>query len=355
MKRYESDALQQQQKVDGAAALAFAGPHEGTLRQLQQMADRSDRTAVQRTVNNTGLPDRLKAGIESLSGLSMDHVKVHYNASSPAQMQAHAYAQGNQIHVAPGRERHVPHEAWHVVQQAQGRVHPTRTLQGNVALNDDNGLELEADKMGARALATGAAGFSQPLHAAATASGGVAVQRLVNPDGYMGADTVNVTFRMNHPVPSAQFTAYNAYKKAEARGMTNTIINIDESDLRTELRHMISLVTPAQHQANGQNIELPTSRTYEWITGFHQNEMRSEGAEQVLYFGLNRRGGANNSHEYWIAHLAYGHLDNDQTWMGDHEEKHRFADHHQRTSDEEQAQSQAIMDAYYASLPGPEA
>lgn len=34
-----------------------------------------------------------------------------------ANLQAHAYAQGAGIHLAPGQEQHVPHEAWHVVQQ----------------------------------------------------------------------------------------------------------------------------------------------------------------------------------------------------------------------------------------------
>lgn len=100
--------------------------------------------------NDTGLPDHLKSGIESLSGLSMDGVKVHYNSSQPAQIQAHAYTQGSDIHVAPGQERHLPHEAWHVVQQLQGRVQATTQLKG-VALNDDAGLEREADVMGARA------------------------------------------------------------------------------------------------------------------------------------------------------------------------------------------------------------
>ena len=38
--------------------------------------------------NKTGLPDNLKTGIESLSGLSMDDVKVHYNSAKPAQLQA---------------------------------------------------------------------------------------------------------------------------------------------------------------------------------------------------------------------------------------------------------------------------
>ncbi|MGQ3215170.1 eCIS core domain-containing protein [Shinella sp.] len=75
--------------------------------------------------NNTGLPDNLKSGVESLSGMSLDNVRVHYNSSKPAQLNAHAYAQGSEIHLAPGQERHVPHEAWHVVQQRQGRVKPT--------------------------------------------------------------------------------------------------------------------------------------------------------------------------------------------------------------------------------------
>src|SRR3972149_4709273 len=34
--------------------------------------------------NRTGLPDALKTGIESLSGLALDDVRVHYNSSKPA-------------------------------------------------------------------------------------------------------------------------------------------------------------------------------------------------------------------------------------------------------------------------------
>lgn len=85
--------------------------------------------------NNTGLPDNLKTGIESLSGMSMDNVRVHYNSSQPAQLNALAYAQGTDIHVAPGQEQHLPHEAWHVVQQAQGRVQPTMQMKDGVPVN----------------------------------------------------------------------------------------------------------------------------------------------------------------------------------------------------------------------------
>ena len=45
-----------------------------------------------------------------------------------------------QVYVGPGQERHLPHEAWHVVQQKQGPMRPTLQTKG-VAINDDQGLE----------------------------------------------------------------------------------------------------------------------------------------------------------------------------------------------------------------------
>lgn len=107
---------------------------------------------IQKKENNTGLPDNLKSGIENLSGHSLDDVKVHYNSDKPAQLNAHAYAQGTDIHLGSGQEKHLPHEAWHVVQQKQGRVKPTMQMKGKVNVNDDVGLEKEADDMGAKAL-----------------------------------------------------------------------------------------------------------------------------------------------------------------------------------------------------------
>ncbi|MDZ7589249.1 MAG: DUF4157 domain-containing protein [Rubrivivax sp.] len=102
-----------------------------------------------------GMPGALKAGIESLSGADLSGVKVHANSDKPAQINAMAYAQGNDIHLGPGQEQHLPHEAWHVVQQRQGRVQATVQMAG-LAVNDDAGLEHEADVMGARAVAAGA-------------------------------------------------------------------------------------------------------------------------------------------------------------------------------------------------------
>jgi hypothetical protein len=108
------------------------------------------RQAIQREENSAGLPDTLKTGIENLSGVSMDDVSVHYNSSRPAQLQALAHTQGTEIHVAPGQEKHLAHEAWHVVQQKHGRVKPTMQMKG-VSISDDDLLEREADVMGARA------------------------------------------------------------------------------------------------------------------------------------------------------------------------------------------------------------
>lgn len=103
-----------------------------------------------------GLPEALKAGVESLSGVALDGVRVHYNSPHPAALQALAYTDGADIHLAPGEDRHLPHEAWHVAQQKQGRVTAT-FANHDLAINDDASLEREADTMGAKAAAIGAA------------------------------------------------------------------------------------------------------------------------------------------------------------------------------------------------------
>lgn len=112
-----------------------------------------------------GLPGRLRAGIEALSGTSMGDVRVHFNSPEPARRDALAYARGSEIHVGPGQGQHLAHEAWHVVQQKQGRVAATEQFKGE-PLNSDAGLEREADIMGARATR-----WSGAVAAASTAPG----------------------------------------------------------------------------------------------------------------------------------------------------------------------------------------
>ncbi len=141
------------------------------------------RAYAEPAANRTGLPDTLKSGVEAMSGIALDAVRVHYNSPEPAQLNAHAFAQGTDIHLAPGQERHLPHEAWHVVQQAQGRVKPTRQLKGSVPINDDSALEREADIMGAQALQRSAFLVTpkRPARAAQRATAAIVpAQRVVN-------------------------------------------------------------------------------------------------------------------------------------------------------------------------------
>lgn len=144
-----ADHSPQVQQLKGWQSLADqALQRKGKLEEEELLQGKFE--TLQRKPNNTGLPDNLKSGIENLSGLAMDDVKVHYNSAKPSQLQAHAYAQGTDIHVAPGQEKHLSHEAWHVVQQKQGRVQPTLKLNGQ-SINDNAGLEREADVMGNKA------------------------------------------------------------------------------------------------------------------------------------------------------------------------------------------------------------
>jgi hypothetical protein len=123
-----------------------------------RQAQQHDRLVQMRsaTRSSDSLPDSLRHGIESLSGLDMSAIRVHRNSSQPASLQAHAFAQGSNIHLGAGQERHLPHEAWHLVQQAQGRVPPTAMLPSGVAINDSAELEREADRMGDQAHRVGA-------------------------------------------------------------------------------------------------------------------------------------------------------------------------------------------------------
>lgn len=120
----------------------------------------------EKSKKNEGLPDNLKTGMENLSGISLDDVKVHRNSDKPSQLQAHAYAQGTDIHLGPGQEKHLPHELAHVVQQKQGRVKPTMQTKGGININDDAGLEKEADIMGVKALQLKSENFNSTKSAA---------------------------------------------------------------------------------------------------------------------------------------------------------------------------------------------
>jgi hypothetical protein len=156
---FQSNALTAQRKSLGAAFGAYApiqckvapttavnGHAVNDDPRLEREADRMGAHAMRigsqnpqpGSNNKSGLPSQLKSGIEQLSGHNLDNVRVQYNSEKPAQLNALAYTQGTEIHVAPGQEKHLPHEAWHVVQQTRASE-PVAQLQSIKSA----GLELE--------------------------------------------------------------------------------------------------------------------------------------------------------------------------------------------------------------------
>ncbi|MBI3704674.1 MAG: DUF4157 domain-containing protein [Rhizobiales bacterium] len=127
---------------------------EDDLAAQMKPAQRADSSAAASAAGPGGLPVPLQSGIQSLSGMDVSDVRVHRSSPKPAQIDALAYAQGKNLYLGAGQERHLPHEAWHVVQQRQGRVNATMRFNGT-AINDSPALEREADVMGGRAEQTG--------------------------------------------------------------------------------------------------------------------------------------------------------------------------------------------------------
>ncbi len=103
------------------------------------------------------LPKDVRAKMEASFGTSFENVRVREDGSAK-ELNALAYTRGNLITFAPGKMDFssqsglelLGHEITHTRQQQEGRVKATRQAKG-VGINDDSGLESEADRMGAKA------------------------------------------------------------------------------------------------------------------------------------------------------------------------------------------------------------
>lgn len=127
---------------------------DAAYKDISRVSHDPTRAPACRPDGSTGIPNPLKAGLEALSGVDLSDIQVHRNSPKPAELNALAYAQGQEIHLGPGQEKHLPHEAWHTVQQMKGQVMPTIQEMG-VSISDIPHLEIEADVMGAKALQGG--------------------------------------------------------------------------------------------------------------------------------------------------------------------------------------------------------
>ncbi len=222
--------------------------------------------------NNTGLPDQLKSGAENLSGHSMDDVKVHYNSSKPAQLNAHAFAQGNQIHIASGQEKHLPHETWHVVQQKQGRVEANKTIQAkeSAAINDDESLEKEADTMGASL--SKFAKKPSPVQRLKSTRDGIGdnqpVQRVFDAHGKIYSSMKDVA---DDPVMWASYSALTVAQKAIFRVWINDHVRFP--------LHALNEFATNQLQFNGQSGTTARGRYKDIAHANPQTNLQSNDAE----------------------------------------------------------------------------
>ena len=135
-------------------------PRDGGTPQIRQSSGALTQILAEQSAPKP-LPGTLKAGLEYHGGEDLSNVRVHYDSLLPMRYRAEAFAQGNDIHLAPGQAGHLPHEGWHVVQQRHGRVSSTGKIAGQ-AINDDVRLEEEADLMGEKAR-LGAGRLAVPL------------------------------------------------------------------------------------------------------------------------------------------------------------------------------------------------
>ncbi|WP_051312902.1 eCIS core domain-containing protein [Sporocytophaga myxococcoides] len=118
----------------------------------------TDELSQRPTSSSDKMPLPVQRKMESSFGEDFSDVNIHTNSSQSIDLNAHAFAKGSDIHFAPGMfnpesqkgQELLGHELTHVLQQREGRVQPTVQKKG-VNINDDEGLEKEADEMGEKA------------------------------------------------------------------------------------------------------------------------------------------------------------------------------------------------------------
>lgn len=275
-----------------------------SLRQVAQRKQLEQLQGESAPPRANGLPPQLRAGIEALSGMDMGGVMLHRNSSKPAQLNAHAYAQGNEIHLGPGQERHLPHEAWHVVQQKQGRVQPTAQLAGN-AINDNTGLEREADVMGARALqvphalqrrtnGSHAIGRETQLKGAGDGLDGV-VQRHVPGDGTPFKPTANTGSYNARGGQGTHFDSAIHTRKRFGFG-TNTRYEVfSRYNPTMQGNRIVSIRAANGEQVNVEGVQLDHQVSWDVIS----QEMDKKNQDGSGYF-----------YSFWDAKMYYNDIDN---------------------------------------------
>ncbi|HEX2899715.1 MAG TPA: DUF4157 domain-containing protein, partial [Bacteroidia bacterium] len=186
--------------------------------------------------SNSGIPDHVKSQMEGSFGTSFDDVKVTANSNAAKDAGALAFAQGNNIHFAPGQfnpeskggQELLGHELAHVVQQRQGRVQANAEVSG-MPVNNDRGLEAEADSMGAKAAQFKADSSASVQKMSAGGSGAGAVQMKLDPNAEPKSEQ-----QAEAKEQEAETTEHENQESAHEHGNLDDHLALDGFDKRPE-------------------------------------------------------------------------------------------------------------------------
>jgi outer membrane protein OmpA-like peptidoglycan-associated protein len=180
--RYESRWRHEEEAADPIQRRSVA-PGKRTVTQSRYPGP-TETAAETPAVGGRALPPDFRAEMESILGIDLAAVRVHEGGQATA-AGALAFTRGTDIHFAPGQydpdsERGrdlLGHELAHVAQQARGAVAATMQV-GGMPVNDDPGLESEADRIG-QVAARGVAPGPRAAALAPAPTGGAIAQRKV--------------------------------------------------------------------------------------------------------------------------------------------------------------------------------
>jgi hypothetical protein len=125
----------------------------------------------------------------------------------------------------------------------------------------------------------------------------------------------NVGFTADHRVdPTSKFTITEATTKAAGK-TTNTILEMGDTELHTELKHILPQLDNDVYMTNGKLFGT-TSKAYPWITRRKPakagDPLRFEGGTSILKLGLLKKG---EGPKLRFNHLYDDNLVNDPTWI----------------------------------------
>ncbi|MNY19986.1 hypothetical protein D3C86_1534450 [compost metagenome] len=216
--------------------------------------------------------------------------------------------------MAPGQEKHLPHEAWHVVQQKQGRVQPTKQLKGTTNINDDTGLEKEADVMGAKAIQLKSAVSQLEENKAALRE--VDITELSEPEAIKHAIDCFQKGEMKNPtVDASGQVAQLQPSKADHQG--GELFIVGRSDLGTGT----GTNKTTREYVNAPSTPKPSSILFDYASGKSSAKSKTEVTKNDLAYEVDNPKGDKSykSGSYWDAGHKLGSqnggLGNDTGWV----------------------------------------